>query len=85
MQLHLTVDKEMEEIMGKIKNVLQALKKWIFLEDEEEELREVLDYAFDGVDIQFFGAEVDEIIYDEEDDAKVIDFPQSTEITKKAR
>ena len=30
-------------------------------------------------------AEVDEIIYDEEDDAKVIDFPQSTEITKKAR
>ena len=79
--------------MGKIKNVLQALKKWIFLEDEEEEfsfeqpryelklqfdvpaekaeaairvmmgdLREVLDYAFDGVDIQFFGAEVDEII-----------------------
>ena len=109
MQLHLTVDKEMEEIMGKIKNVLQALKKWIFLEDEEEEfsseqpryelklqfdvpaekaeaairvmmgdLREVLDYAFDG-------AEVDEIIYDEEDDAKVIDFPQSTEITKKAR
>ena len=102
--------------MGKIKSALQALKKWIFLEDEEEEfsseqpryelklqfdvpaekaeaairvmmedLREVLDYAFEGVDIQFFGAEVDEIIYDEEDDTKVIDFPQSTEITKKAR
>ena len=50
-----------------------------------EDLREVLDYAFEGVDIQFFGAEVDEIIYDEEDDTKVIDFPQSTEITKKAR
>lgn len=102
--------------MGKIKSALQALKKWIFLEDEEEEfsseqpryelklqfdvpaekaeaairvmmedLSEVLDYTFEGVDIQFFGAEVNEIIYDEEDNTKVIDFPQSTEITKKAR